>query len=134
MKYRHCVTILLLLTGACSDTTAPSDPVVGTWTLQSWNAKPLPAITYGVASASHQQLVSEELVVDRNGTFTLRRTERFMPQGSVETRSGAGAWKTTAVGYAIGGGFVPATMSSGNLIVQWSGDGATDWVYRRAGG
>jgi len=137
---RHLVAILrtmavaaaFLMVSSCTSSTAPVDSIVGDWRLRTWDGKSLPAMTYGLANGYSEMLLGERFVIDSDGTYTFSRAARFMPEGRNETRTGTGSWKQTATGYSIGAGFVPGRMSSGSLVVQWRGDGKTDWVYASA--
>jgi hypothetical protein len=120
---------------ACSGASAPvdpaSDPIVGVWALQTWNGKPLPAITYGSSIGNNEQIVSERFVVSGDGSFSMTRTYRYMPEGRSELQSGTGTWKKSGNDYVLGSGFVPARISASTLSVQWKGDGLTEWVYTK---
>ena len=132
MRMRRMVMLGLSLTVlqfGC--TTSPDDPVVGSWTLQSWNARTLPAMTYGVADGYHEMLVSEQLSVNADGTFTLTRSTRTMPHDNLIVERGSGEWALKDAGYAFGRGQVPAELNNGNLTIKWSGDPTITWSYQR---
>jgi hypothetical protein len=103
------------------------------WSLQTWSGKTLPAIVYGSSSGYHEQIVAERFVFSNDGTYTMTRTYRYMPEARSEIQSGSGAWKKNSTGYVLGSGFVPGKMSGGTLSVQWKGDGVTEWAYIRGG-
>jgi len=86
-------------------------------------------MTYGVADGYRELLVAEKFVISEDGTYTFSRTTRFMPEGRSETRTGTGSWERMDTGFVFGGGRARGRLSSESLIVQWSGDGKTDWVY-----
>ena len=116
---------------SCSTPAGTGDPIVGSWNLKSWAGKSLPARTYGVASGFHELLVAERLVLEADGSYRFSRTTRYMPNDSVATMTGTGSWKRVATGYEINYAKVKAKLSGSTLIVQWSGDGVTDWEYGR---
>jgi hypothetical protein len=126
--------VVLVASVACTEATGADAPdaVVGVWTLQTWNGQSLPAITYGSSAGYNEAIVSERFVVSTDGSFSMERTYRYMPEGKTEVQSGSGSWKRKGTGYVIGDGFVPGRMSDGALIIDWKADGKTDWVYSRS--
>ncbi len=123
------VAAIAVTVASCTNSTAPTNTIVGAWQLRTWDGKALPAMTYGVADGYRELLVAEKFVISDDGTYTFSRTMRFMPEGRSETRTGAGSWEKMDTGFAIGRGRARGRLSSESLIVQWSGDGKTDSVY-----
>jgi len=130
------LVVALLSSLACTSTSAPvdssSDAIVGVWSLQSWDGKSLPAITYGTSAGYNEQIVSERFELLGDGTYKMDRTVRYMPAARNEVQTGGGQWKKNSTAYVIGGGLVSGTLSGETLTVGWKGDGKTNWVYARS--
>ena len=132
MRLRRMVMFGLSLTALqVGCTTSPDDPISGSWTLQSWNSRTLSAMTYGVTDGYHEMLVSEQLAVNEDGTFTLTRSTRTMPHDNLIVERGSGQWSKAGSGYVFGRGQVPAELHNGDLMIKWSGDPTIIWSYQR---
>ena len=113
-----CTAATLL--GGCNsdDTTGPAQNAVsGTWNLQTVNGAPLPFV---IQSTPKIELVSDQLVVSGNGTFTQASQVRITNGSSVttENRSDAGTYSLsgTSATFIFNGGTTGAATVSGNTL------------------
>ena len=76
------VVAALALAAACGDSTSPSS-VSGTYNLQTVNGAALPYVFQ--ADNPKRELISEQLVLSANGTFTFNDVIRTTPTGGAPT-------------------------------------------------
>ena len=112
-------------------TTVPTENAVsGTWNLASVNGAPLP---YVMQSTPKIELMSDQLVVSANGTFTQASQVRITNGGTItnENRNDAGTYTLvgTAATFIFNGGATGAgTVSGTTLTVAQLG---TSRVYQK---
>jgi hypothetical protein len=116
--------IATMFLSACSFSTAPNSPT-GTWTLVTYDGKPIPAIKYGYENTYNERIMSEVLTVYQNGEFRIRTVVRRSNKldGSPDTDEvyvGSGVWKQTATGVVFGVD-APAEFTDDGMVVRWHG-------------
>jgi hypothetical protein len=123
-----------LITGCGSDgaTTAPSQSsIAGTWNLATINGSPLPFVVQ--ASNPKLEVLSDQLVVNANGTFTENGQLRVSQGGTVVNQAVVGAGTYTLDGTAVSfqwsdGSTGTATVSGRTATVAEDG---YSYVYKQ---
>ena len=126
-------TVALIACGGSASTDTPTEPIsrVGTYALQTVDAKPLP---YPFPDAPGYELTAEMLTLNADNTFTARSDQRFTQGTQVTTASVAnkGTYAIDGVTLTLtfdGGQTVPTQFRGNNEIVS-TASGHT-WVYSR---
>ena len=119
------VMAALALAAACGDSTSAAS-VSGTYNLQTVNGSVLPYVFQ--ASNPKIEIISEQMVLNSNGTFTITDVERTTPTGgspSNATFSETGTWSlsgnTITVHFTSDNSTSVAQVSGNTLTVAESG-------------
>ena len=80
---RKLFAAALLVLAACSDSTGPNARL-GTYSLVSINGQDLPVVV-GTISGTTVEIISGEVTLNSNGTFTDRTDYRFTSNAGVDT-------------------------------------------------
>jgi hypothetical protein len=114
-----CTVATVLLAGCDSnDTTGPTqNSVAGTWNLTTVNGSPLP---FTLQATPKIEVLSDQLVVSANGTFTestqLRFTNGTIVSTQVVTDAGTYSLNGTAATFIYNDGTTGAGTVSGNTL------------------
>jgi hypothetical protein len=114
-----CTAATVLLAGCDSDATTVStgNGVSGTWNLTTVNGAPLPFV---IQSTPRIELVSEQLVVSGNGTFTQASQVRTTSGTTVSTQTlstgGTYTQSGTTASFIFNDGTTGAGTVSGNSL------------------
>lgn len=109
-----CTAATVLLAGCDSNgTTSPTENAVsGTWNLSTINGSPLP---FTLQSTPKIEVLSDQLVVSSNGTFTESRLLRFTNGPAVTTQTATAAGTYTLSGTAAAFIFNDGTTGTGTV-------------------
>lgn len=124
--------VLLVGCGSDGGPTAPTtSSIAGTWNLTTINGSPLPFVMQ--ASNPKVEVLSDQLVVNANGTFTETGQLRLTQGGTVVTQAVVGAGTYTLDGTAASfrwsdGSTGTATVSGKTATVA---EGGYSYVYRQ---
>lgn len=124
-------TVLLAGCGSDSSTAPTLSSLAGTWNLSTVNGSPLPFVVQ--ASSPKIELLSDQIVVSANGTFTESTVARFTDGTTVSTTTipdaGTYTLNGTAAVFTFSDGSSGTATVSGNTFTVASG--GYSQVYRK---